>query len=80
MVRRCRRQAARGQSPRPDHCRPLVNAAPEAIAKAALLAVHKGLSEAESHALNARLILILVNHIGDPASLAQAFDLARNTT
>jgi hypothetical protein len=46
-------------------------------AYAALLAVHKGLSEAESHALNARLILILMNHVGDDAVLAQAMELAR---
>ncbi len=45
---------------------------------AALLAAHKGLSEAESHALNARLILILMNHVGEADTLAQAFALARN--
>jgi hypothetical protein len=45
---------------------------------AALLAAHKGLSEAESHALNARLVLILMNHIGDADALAQAFALGRN--
>jgi hypothetical protein len=43
---------------------------------ARLLAAHKGLSEAESQALNARLILILANHIGDPEALAEALDLA----
>jgi len=37
-----------------------------------LLAVHDGLSKAESDALNARLILILANHIGDEALLARA--------
>jgi hypothetical protein len=46
-------------------------------AYAALLAAHKGLSEAESHALNARLVLILMNHVGDMAALKQALDLAR---
>ncbi|MFN3281800.1 MAG: DUF2783 domain-containing protein [Tabrizicola sp.] len=45
---------------------------------AALIAAHEGLSEAESHALNARLILILMNHIGDPAVLAEALRLARD--
>ena len=30
-----------------------------------LLAAHEGLSRGESEALNARLILILCNHIGD---------------
>lgn len=46
---------------------------------AALIATHEGLSEAESHALNARLILILMNHIGDHAVLAEAMLLARET-
>lgn len=32
---------------------------------AELLAAHEGLSTAESDALNARLILLLANHIGD---------------
>lgn len=44
---------------------------------AALLAAHKDLPEAASHALNARLVLILMNHIGDPATLTQALTLAR---
>ena len=44
---------------------------------ASLLAAHKGLSEAESQAMNARLILILMNHIGDARVLAQALELAR---
>lgn len=39
---------------------------------AALLAVHKGLSEAESHALNARLVLIFANHVGAKVVLAEA--------
>jgi len=43
-----------------------------------LLAAHKGLSEAESHALNARLVLILANHLGDRDLLAQALELARS--
>ena len=42
-----------------------------------LLAVHEGLSKAESDALNARLILVLANHIGDEAILAQALEAAR---
>jgi Protein of unknown function (DUF2783) len=46
-------------------------------AYAALLAAHKGLTEAESQALNARLILILMNHVGDAEALKQALDLAR---
>ena len=44
---------------------------------AALLAAHKGLSEAESHALNAQLVLILANHIGDTDVLRAALDLAQ---
>ncbi len=41
-----------------------------------LLAMHDGLSKAESDALNARLILILANHIGDEQVLARALHLA----
>jgi len=44
---------------------------------AALLAAHEGLSKAESDALNARLVLILANHIGDADVLGQALDLAK---
>ncbi len=44
---------------------------------AALLAAHKGLTPEESHALNARLVLVLMNHIGDAETLAQALDLAK---
>ena len=42
-----------------------------------LLAAHEGLSKEDSDALNARLILILANHIGDRAVLQQALDAAR---
>lgn len=41
-----------------------------------LLAAHEGLSKAESDALNARLILILMNHIGRREVLAQALAAA----
>lgn len=44
---------------------------------AALLAAHEGLSEDESDALNARLILILANQIGDTAVLEEALEKAR---
>lgn len=44
-----------------------------------LLAVHEGLSKAESDALNARLILILANHIGDRDTLREALEAARPT-
>jgi hypothetical protein len=43
---------------------------------AALLACHDGLSQAESAAFNARLILILANHIGDQTVLSQALQAA----
>jgi len=42
----------------------------------ALIAAHDGLTEDESAALNARLILILANHIGDPDTLAEALKTA----
>ena len=42
-----------------------------------LLAAHDGLTEAESHALNARLVLILCNQVGDRATIREALDLAR---
>lgn len=44
---------------------------------AALLAAHRGLSAEGSAALNAELILLLMNHIGDEAVIRQALDLAR---
>jgi hypothetical protein len=40
-----------------------------------LLAVHDGKSKDESDALNARLILILCNHIGDRGVIDQALAL-----
>jgi hypothetical protein len=46
---------------------------------AALIRTHEGLTEAESHALNARLILILMNQVGDAATIAEALALARAT-
>jgi hypothetical protein len=42
----------------------------------ALIRAHQGLSDAESHTLNARLVLILANHIGDSAVLQEALALA----
>ena len=44
---------------------------------AALLAAHDGLNEADMHALNARLILVLANHIGDQAVLEAAIGVAK---
>ena len=43
----------------------------------ALIEAHQGLSTEESHAFNARLILVLANHIGSLAVLREAFDAAR---
>lgn len=43
---------------------------------ASLLAAHDGLSKAESDAFNARLILLLANHIGDRDVLAEALRAA----
>jgi hypothetical protein len=42
----------------------------------ALIDAHRGLSEAESHAYNARLVLLLVNHIGSLAVLHEALAAA----
>jgi hypothetical protein len=44
---------------------------------AALLAAHHGLSIDQAQAMNARLVLILANHIGDRVVLDQALALAR---
>jgi hypothetical protein len=43
-----------------------------------LIAMHHGLSDAESALVNAKLVLLLANHIGDPAVLAQAMAAARH--
>ncbi len=42
-----------------------------------LLEAHAGLDEAQSLRLNARLILLLANHIGEEAVLDEALALAR---
>lgn len=44
---------------------------------AALMAAHEGLSFEESAALNARLVLVLANLVGDPKRLEQALATAR---
>ena len=41
-----------------------------------LVAAHEGLEKAESDAFNARLVLVLANHIGDNAVLKQALGAA----
>ncbi len=45
---------------------------------AALMAAHDGLSEAESHALNARLVLLMANEIADAKRLSAVFATARS--
>ena len=42
-----------------------------------LLNAHDGLNKEESEALNARLIILLANHIGDFMVLDQAITLAK---
>ena len=42
-----------------------------------LLTAHQGLYKAESDAFNARLILVLANHVGDETVLSQALEAAR---
>ena len=46
---------------------------------ARLIEAHRGLGEADSAALNARLVLILMNHVGDEQAIAEAIDLALET-
>jgi len=43
----------------------------------ALIEAHRGLSEAQSEMLNARLILLLANHVGDMNVLREALEAAR---
>ena len=42
-----------------------------------LLAAHEGLSPSQSEQMNAALILLLMNHIGDAAVIRDAVDIAR---
>ena len=44
----------------------------------ALMDAHQGLTEDQSHLLNARLILVMANHIGNLEVLKQAIQLARD--
>jgi hypothetical protein len=44
---------------------------------AELLAAHEGLSKADSDALNARLVLVLANHVGDREVLSEALKVAK---
>jgi len=43
----------------------------------ALIAAHRGLSDGQSELLNARLVLLLANHVGDLDVLREALALAR---
>jgi len=45
----------------------------------ALVDAHRGLSDDASVALNARLVLVLANHIGDLEVLKEAIALAKTT-
>jgi hypothetical protein len=45
----------------------------------ALIEAHNGLTDEQSEALNARLILLLANHIGDLRVLREALQAARQT-
>ncbi|CAG4889514.1 DUF2783 domain-containing protein [Paraburkholderia saeva] len=42
-----------------------------------LIDTHNGLTEEESHMLNAKLVLLLANHIGDADVLGEALAIAR---
>lgn len=44
---------------------------------AELIQSHEGLSDDDSAALNARLVLLLANHIGDRGVLSEAISAAR---
>ena len=46
----------------------------------ALIDAHRDLSATQSHALNAKLVLLLANHIGSQAVLTSALALARDGT
>jgi len=46
---------------------------------AAILEAHADLSEPESAALIARLVLLLANHISDPAVVREALAIARKS-
>lgn len=44
----------------------------------ALIDMHRDLTEEQSQMVNARLILLLANHIGDMETLTEAMALARS--
>lgn len=47
---------------------------------ARLIQAHEGKTKAQSDAFNARLILLLMNHIGDEAVIAEALRLAEGAS
>ena len=53
---------------------PNINGADDFYAE--LLSAHEGLEKTDSDALNARLILVLANHIGERTVLTQALKAA----
>ena len=46
----------------------------------ALIEAHRGLDAAQSHELNAKLVLLLANHVCDLVVLRQALQAARDNT
>ena len=46
---------------------------------AALIEAHRGLTAADSAALNARLVLLLANHIADAEIISEAIEAARRS-
>jgi hypothetical protein len=46
---------------------------------ALIIDAHNGLTNVDSVALNARLVLLLANHIGDEAVLREALEVARKS-
>ena len=47
---------------------------------AELMETHEGLTPDQSHALNARLILMMMNEIGDPPKVTALFKEARRSS
>ena len=45
----------------------------------AIVEAHRGLDDAQCRALDARLILLLANHVGDEAVVREALDVARRS-
>ena len=43
----------------------------------ALIDAHRALTTSQSHELNAKLVLLLANHVGETAALREALDAAR---